>query len=261
MKTKLLLIAVACMLIFSATGQSQVFDLQNRIDSLAIGYTGSPDQRDSDLKISRMLLEEAVRSFWEGGGTSFQTKLLLGRSEIRTVLGISENQFQQIQEMAHEYIHAPERREAMEKTVPVARTNAEGEMEVVFETWILPDMNQWNEVMSYVFENGLTPEPRQQKNAMLTVFISEAPLISVNLFEALNLTDAQKQQMEDIKKEFEPEFEAVLEEFANAQMVLLDKVLEENWKQREGRGMRERDQQEYVKKLLAEDPVYKRTHD
>ena len=260
MKTKLLL-TVACLLLFSVVGYAQLFDLQNRIDRLAIGYSGAPNERTSDLEISKKLLKDTVRWFWEGEATGFLEKTLLQDSEIRTALGVSVNQFQQMQALETEYIHAPERRESMEKTVPVFRTNAEGEKEVIFETRILPDMNQWSEVMSYVFDNALTPEQKQKKAEMLSAFISDAPFLSVNMFEALGLTAAQKQEMENIKKEIESEFEAVLEEFASAQMVLLDKVLEEAWKQRAGRGLREQDQQDYVKKLLAEDPVYKRTHE
>jgi hypothetical protein len=261
MNPKRLLITVLCLSLFSALGQAQLFDdLQGRIDRLAIGYSGSPDERDFLLEISKIRLKDTVHRFWEGRGTNCLVASLLEDSEIRTALGICENQLQQMKEMATEYIHAPERREAMEKTVVFGRINADGEVEHVVETVVAPDEDQFSELMSYIFEKAFTPEQRQKKDEMMTAFISDAPFLSVNMFEALGLTDAQKQQMEDIRKEIESEFEAVLEEFANAQMILLDKVLEEFWKQRRDRGLGEQDQQDIVKRLLTEDPVFRRTH-
>jgi flagellar biosynthesis chaperone FliJ len=47
------------------------------------------------------------------------------------------------------------------------------------------------------------------------------------MFEALGLTDAQKQEMENIKKQLELEFEKPLEELANRSLMVENKIQEE----------------------------------
>jgi Ni/Co efflux regulator RcnB len=79
------------------------------------------------------------------------------------------------------------------------------------------------------------------------------------MFEVLNLTDAQKRQMERIKNDLEPEFEKNLDNTVNHQMVYLHKMHAEHKKQ-VGLG-NTRSAQENLNTLLKEDPEFKKAHD
>ena len=57
------------------------------------------------------------------------------------------------------------------------------------------------------FEKAITPELDQKIQEAWLAAMGETSTISPRLFEVLNLTDAQRQQMERIKKELEPEWE------------------------------------------------------
>ena len=90
--------------------------------------------------------------------------------------------------------------------------------------------------------------------------MNELPIISPKMFEALNITDAQKQQMEIIKKELEPEFENLLEAFVNNAEIIWNKENDEFVKQLKwgynGEGL---ELARTVRtKLMTEDPEYKR---
>jgi uncharacterized membrane protein YcgQ (UPF0703/DUF1980 family) len=111
--------------------------------------------------------------------------------------------------------------------------------------------------------NDLLPlEMKQKMNESMLANMSVLPIISLQMFEALNLTDAQKQQMEKIKKEFEPEFEKNLEDLIKGQTILANKALDEFIGQKldgnvEGFGER---MAAVLKKLLADDQEYKKIY-
>jgi hypothetical protein len=73
----------------------------------------------------------------------------------------------------------------------------------------------------------LPPEVKQKIYELLLANMSEYPIVSPNMFEVLNLTDAQRKQMATIKKEHEVEFEKNIEKFVNDQILLANMVLDE----------------------------------
>jgi hypothetical protein len=106
--------------------------------------------------------------------------------------------------------------------------------------------------------------------------MAEMPIVSPGMYEALHLTDAQKQQMETIKKGLEPEFEKNLDRVADGSVTLMSKAFAELEKQgidnlgkmmegQEGtqqekmRAMQEKMQA--IQKKLMEDPEYKKIAD
>ena len=100
------------------------------------------------------------------------------------------------------------------------------------------------------------------------VAMGEMPIISPYIFEVLGLTDTQRQQMEEIKRELEPEFERHIEEFARGQMIVLNKLFDEFEKQGSfnntgnlGQEIIRTMQENTVaatRKLMAEDPEFRR---
>jgi Spy/CpxP family protein refolding chaperone len=90
------------------------------------------------------------------------------------------------------------------------------------------------------------------------------PTFSPRMFEALNLTDAQKQQMEAIKNELEPEFEEKLDSYVKGIRMLRDKSSAEYIRLlREGTGDHTWEEQQNAslaakKKALTEDMELKK---
>ncbi|MDR0326883.1 MAG: hypothetical protein LBI05_01160, partial [Planctomycetaceae bacterium] len=78
------------------------------------------------------------------------------------------------------------------------------------------------------FDNALTPELKQkfQEIPLAVMASGETSPLFPSAFEALNLTDAQRKQMEQIKKELEPEFEKHLEICADAHLIMFAKYAE-----------------------------------
>jgi Spy/CpxP family protein refolding chaperone len=61
-------------------------------------------------------------------------------------------------------------------------------------------------------ENTLTPEQMQKIRESELALMSEIPILNPSMFYSLDLTDEQKEQMEEIKMTLEPVFEQIVEE-------------------------------------------------
>jgi len=77
-------------------------------------------------------------------------------------------------------------------------------------------------------DNALTPELKRQfqEVPLMEMVLGENPFFSPSAFAALNLTDAQGEQMEQIKHELEPEFERHLEIYVEGNGILFDRSIE-----------------------------------
>jgi len=93
-------------------------------------------------------------------------------------------------------------------------------------------MTKW--LQHHAISEVMPPELMQKINESLLANMSELPVISPKMFEALGLTDAQKQQMETVRKALEPEFQKALDNLVHGQMIILNKALDELDKQGEG---------------------------
>ena len=110
--------------------------------------------------------------------------------------------------------------------------------------------------------NVLPPELKQRINETLLANMADLPIVSPNMFEALNLTNAQKEQMEEIRKEHEPEFERNLEKLVSGQMFIMNKILDELDQQEDGSEDTFWEQMGIVqKRMLAEDPECKEIYE
>ena len=69
-------------------------------------------------------------------------------------------------------------------------------------------------------ENVLTPEQRQKLYEILTASLGRLPIISPRAFEALDLTDVQRQRVEQITRELQPEFEKYVEDIVDNELTL-----------------------------------------
>ena len=66
-------------------------------------------------------------------------------------------------------------------------------------------------------ENLLTPEQMQAVREYELAMMGESPILNPSMFESLDLTDEQREQMETIKKTLEPVFGQIVEELVKAE--------------------------------------------
>ena len=250
---KQLFITVSCLLLFAASGVAQQEEQQAMPTQEEFQRQMEPHIQD----IQRAFLEGIFRRHWDNQGPPLATLQALGDPVVREAWGISGEQWQQMEDHAialseHLNDSIPEpfvfRLIPMEEggvtmslrsndpNVPVA------EVKAVVEKIGTLMMNAKADAMDAV----LTPEQRQRINESQLANMDVMPLFSSSIFEALGLTDAQREQLEQIKKALEPEFEKTLENWVNGHLILEKKM---NEARKEGVV----DADVIRKKLMAED--------
>jgi Spy/CpxP family protein refolding chaperone len=105
----------------------------------------------------------------------------------------------------------------------------------------------------------LTAEQKQKIREFELANMANMTFFPVSAFEALDLTDDQRQQIEAIKKEFEPDFEKSLEDYVSGRHRELGKKYHA-FAERMGYTDITKYHHTIHNKLMAEDPVYKRLH-
>jgi Spy/CpxP family protein refolding chaperone len=265
MKTPQLFITVSCLLLFAAIGQTQQEEQP---------ATPSPEEiarlQTLETSFQKSFLESLVRQHWDNQGLNAELLQALGEPAIRAAWGISEEQRRQID--AHAASKIEHINESMSGSITFSAVKNEETGDINF-TMALTDTNVTPEEMQSIAEkimeltanvqldamnSTLTSEQWQKMNESLLANIGEMPIISPNMFVALDLTDAQKEQMEQIKKVLEPEFEKTLENWVNGELTLMEKMVEALKKEeRTPRPSATKLRQE----LMAKDPEFKRIYE
>jgi len=259
MKTKLLLIAVACLLLISVKGYAQPLDDIIRMQNSPVGQQALKEG-----------FKEQLHAFWDGHGINFWIAhvLLNTDPDLRAAWDVSDEQLRHIRagiqtgtnNMLNEN---PDVRELLNEMQEFRRSGVlyaeDADKETIAR--IQEITAKVPRIMSNAAADGvndvLTPEQKQKIKESLLANMGEMPVLSPGMFEALDLTDAQKQQMEAIKKRLEPEFEKTLESFASGELILIGKVVDEMKK--EGKyGISPGEDEPTRRKLIAEDPECKR---
>jgi len=261
MKMQRLLLSLSCLLLLAGIGYAQ----QSREQRLS--PLGQLSMKES--------LKSSIRIFWEGRAVSLMGITLLELPELRAGWDVSEEQVQQIQDalqnMGQAVQENPEYQKLIEGSVAIQMQNPDDPLlynadEETINRFLELSKKKSALMWETVYEDVdtiLTPEQKQKINESLLVSMGELPGISPYMFEALDLTDAQKQEMEKIKKELEPEFEKNLDYFADRQLILMNRLNEEYEKQ--GGTWNIEDMTERMRTawntLIAEDREFKRIND
>jgi Ni/Co efflux regulator RcnB len=207
------------------------------------------------------------RSMWEGGHAAGSLAAeLLFLPDIRTIWDVSDEQFEQIVDAR---FYSPEQRElqvelhALRNPEDPFFDNADEETkEKMFalqeRIWL-----QQSEDAANAVNDTLTEEQKQIVGITMLASMGELPILSLDIFGVLNLTDAQRQQMAEIRKELKPEFENYLDEFVNSQMAMMNKLYAELARQGINRGDEDFLEKHgvIIKKLMAEDLEFKQIHE
>jgi len=204
--------------------------------------------------------------------------LLLDDSDARTAVGLSDVQYQEIQNAQQTLFsrqeESPEFWELLKEMGAIRNPddplmqNADEETLKQFQDIQERMISLRTSIETDDFDKNLTSKQKQMIFESQLASIGEIPFVTPNLFEVLNLTEAQKQQMAEIKKELEPEFEKLLEDFVNNMAFLDNKLCDEMEKQGVTGEDSPHDLTEFNKRsqtvqrgLRAKDPEYKRIQD
>ena len=213
MKTKRLLLVLSCLLLLTGTGYAQPANPQGDVVPAQMRLSPEAEQR------LEMNVRYRLRAYWDGRRTNFFTLGLLQDADLRAAWNVSDEQFEYIQNpnnLGQMLSNHPEYRVIM-----ADRGGGTGERlnALLMEVW------------SDAIDEALTPEQRQRVGESQLAMMGNRPIVSPSLFEVLNLTDAQREQMEAIKRELEPEFERHLDDYVRDQIFLQNKLHVEREKQ------------------------------
>ena len=212
-----------------------------------------------------------IRMYWNGQGADLLAFTVMRDPDLRAAWDISDEQYLQLKDCQDNIGNArdndSEYQKFMEEVQAMITPDDPFPLHADEET-----KNKWIEIeergtawMTNYYSDGirsiLTPEQKQKIQEVHLANMEDYPIVSPYIFEALDLTDAQKQQMEEIKKELEPEFEKNLEEFVNDQLLLVNMMYDEF----EKLGVKDSDgmtkEESTVSKILAKSPEYKEVLD
>ena len=270
MKTKIFLLALSGLFLLSLTSNAQPPNFAEM-------------QRNPAMQqIMKNQMKMGLRAFWDGNGGNLMALGLMMDPELRDAWGVSDEQYQDIQgiptRMGAELRTNPDFTKLVEEMqeigVPGALFGGEQLDEATQQKLqeVQGKMTALSmKMMTESIDKAITPEQKQKMNESLLANMADMPMVSPGMFEALDLTDAQRQQMVAIKKELEPEFEKNLETFADGTVFLSGKMFAEiekqgvnfgNFAQGEG-SMQDRikamqEKMLPIQKKLMEDPEYKR---
>jgi len=189
------------------------------------------------LQQQRNNMKQLMNSFWHGESSNIMAMFFLQQEDFREGIGVTEEQFQKIQSVLQRTMESPDfqqHQDEMQKLMsedggPFGE-NATDEMQnrfVELQTQMSVKMQEviMEGVKKAVNEN-LTPEQLKKVQEAQISAMSEMPIIAPNMFEALDLSDAQRRQLDEIKKEMEPEFDKHVDKLVDAQMKTMEKVRE-----------------------------------
>ena len=270
MKTKLLLLALACLLILTGRGYAQLNLSLITIPPPGIDFIQA--QRSFTVQHGlKSNWQSDIRGYWNGQNVDHMAFTVMRDPNLRAAWDISDEQYQALKDV-FDNIHEvrdndPEHQKFMEEVRAMNNPDDPFPLNVDEETknkW--DDLSEWgsawmNNYYSTGIRNILTPEQIRKIQETHLANMEDFPVVSPCLFEALDLTDAQKQWMEEIRKELEPEFERVLDDFVNGQLLLVNKGYDELEKlgvDDIGSMMRE---MSTAMRILADDPEFKRIRD
>ena len=275
MKPKLLLLTVSCLLLFAATGQAQ--PAQAPSPEAALRHMNQMLQTPVGQALVKSGTRAGFRALWDGQNTNILFFGTMHDPEIRTALGVSDEQYEQIQNFPAIFMAAmqdnPEVVKIQEEVQAIPNVQGLFSGEDVDEETLAQFIDIYTRsaylkmsITSDTIDSLLAPEQNQKIQEIQLAAMSEMPFISPSAFEILGLTDAQREQMEEIKRELEPEFEKNLEMMVEGTMILTSKLLAELESQgglvidpSNIEGLQEKMQG--IQKKLLEDPEFKKISD
>jgi len=273
MKTKQLLLALSCLLLCADKGHAELNLSVIHIPPPGVDFIQAQRSYMTQIPMKNNWKTD-IRQDWNGQRADSRIFSVMRDPNLRAIWDISDEQYQQLQDVEDNIDIArqndPEyqtHREEVQAMLDMMNPDDPFPLNADEET-----MDKWLEIsergsawMTNYYSNAirsiLTPEQQQKIQELQLVRMEDIPIVSPYLFEALGLTDEQKQQMEEIQEELETEFESQLEDFVNGQLFLVSMAYDELEKLgvKDIDGMME--EWDTVISVLAENPEYKQVMD
>ena len=207
---------------------------------------------------------------WEGAGAyfSFPYYASRGGEEFRQGFGLTE---QQVQDIRETIISRTDLTALAYNTATMAlgeQTVLSEEIKSVAIASLEMSVPQLLEEVDEAAAEHLTPEQRQQFQELRVMTMSVFPFAYPPMFEALGLTEEQRTLLADLKKELEPEYETMSQQFVADRIMIRDKfdvayvqifqeISREEWRQKP-QEEREKKADEIRGRLLREDAEYRK---
>ena len=173
-----------------------------------------------------------MKAQWNGKATRMSIQPLFENPEFRAALGLSEEQVGQIDFMTSKGGSMGHWFQAKAQTDPIIKEKLDEAHELQKDDWHLqkasPEvLKRYDELLEemtvYYFEesqkdleNALTPEQMIVVHETEISLLSEMGMVNPAMFEALDLTEEQRQEMEAIKTEMEEQFDILIEDAIKA---------------------------------------------
>ena len=264
--TKLLPLTLSCLLLFAVPGFSQpvnsptgCYDIEIRV-----GIDFREQQRDQQVEdslhaVRKFRMKQQARSFWNGQCQTLNV-MLMGNHEFRVALHVSDEQYRQYQNIMRDFIETSFRYFDKDDSFFLQsecyeHTEIEMKGTMIGITFFV---NPFYAVANATLNDILTPQQKQMMLEAQLVAMDKMPIFSTDIFEALDLSSLQRQEVVRIKEELEPEFERHLEMFVRNRMVLDRKLDSEHAKGvRDSEGNRE-NTEDIKKRLMEEDQEFRK---
>jgi Ni/Co efflux regulator RcnB len=179
------------------------------------------------------------RQNWDGYGGIIEAYGLLYDPELREGMGISEEQYQSIRNSQMEvitidgepqWVYATPEIERLAKEIGSFQPSdpylekADDATKMKYYDLNVQMMLLKAQAQANNLNEQFTPEQKRRMQEFLLATMSERAFFTPYMFEALDLTEAQKQEMDEIKKPLEPDAEKFLEELMNLQALVRSRV-------------------------------------
>ncbi len=191
-------------------------------------------------------MKRMMRSLWTGENSNLIVMRLLENDDSREGLGISKEQNQKIQDQVKNvfaniqgdpaFKPIQDEMEKLREANPsgLFGENASEETQKKFSDLQMKLQDAMLKKMNDIVNENLTPKQMKKVKEFQISIMSEIPIFSPNMFEALDLSEGQKKQLGDIKKELEPEFEVNLNRLVDTHAQFAEKLQDEIGDQLEG---------------------------
>lgn len=214
--------------------------------------------------------KSAMKSFWSGNGSNLMAVQLLEKKDVRDAWGVTDEQHAQVKGAMTGMFTRPEFAETMKEMGELQKGgklfDADGDKDAQkrfgeLQTQMLEKMM---ELVPAEIDKVLSPEQKRKMQEFQLASMSEIPIVTPTMFEALDLSADQKTKMEAVRKELEPRFEHMADEFIDTQMKMSDKIWDAMEKDPQGFGdltkFGER-VKEMTKRLNAEDEEFRKLNE
>lgn len=182
-----------------------------------------------ERQISKIGQKQTLRSIWGDQGANREGwQDITWDPEFRKMLGISDEQFEQIKQGSRfDMDEFQKKSEEMNKY----RNPDDPHFLKADEATKRNYLEAYEKYSKYLsdgmpkLERFLTPEQMQLMKETQLALMPETPIVNPSSYDALGLTEEQKEQMKAIQKEMTPEFEKMIEEKVELEAQMQDKVV------------------------------------